>query len=72
MSSYGCLRYNYGMRALLIPAVVIALALSPSISECISAHRDGQSHAWVLWAWVALVALLALVAGEELLGGGAA
>ena len=60
------------MKALLAAAVVIALALSPSISECIQAHKDDAPHKLMLWGWVSLVVILAVVAGEEILGGGGA
>lgn len=56
-------------KALTAAALVIVLALSPSINECINAHKDEASHRWWLWGWVAVVVILALVAGEELLGG---
>ena len=59
------------MKGLLAAAAIIALALSPSISECIQAHKDDAPHKLMMFGWVALVVLLAVVAGEEILGGGA-
>lgn len=58
-------------KSLVAAALVIVLALSPSVSECLRAHRDedDQRHRWLLWSWVTLVVILALVAGEALLGG---
>lgn len=60
------------MKGLIAGAAIIALALSPSISECIQAHKDDQPHKLLMFGWVALVVILALVAGEEILGGGIA
>lgn len=57
------------MKALLAAAVVIALALSPSISECLKAHQEDHPNKPLLWGWVAVVVILAVVAGEEILGG---
>lgn len=54
-------------KALTAAALVILLALSPSINECIKEHEQGGRH-WLLWGWVILVVIMALVAGEELLG----
>ncbi len=56
------------IKALTAAALVIVLALSPSISECITAHKEEHSHRWAMWGWVILVIILALIAGEELLG----
>ncbi len=55
-------------KALMAAAVVIALALSPSIAECLKAHQEEDGRRWLLWGWVALVVILALTAGETLLG----
>lgn len=55
-------------KALTAAALVILLALSPSISECIKEHEQG-GRKWLMWGWVALVVVMALVAGEELVGG---
>lgn len=60
------------MKPLIIAAAVIALALSPSIKECVQAHRDGDPHRFLIFGWAALVVILAFVAGEEILGGGIA
>ena len=57
------------MKALTAAALVIALALSPSISECLQAHQQGHPQAWLIWSWIGLVVLLALVAGDVLIGG---
>ena len=57
------------MKALTAAALVIALALSPSISECLQAHEQQHPNRWLLWGWAGLVILLAVVAGEELIGG---
>ena len=59
------------MKGAIAAAAIIALALSPSISECIQAHKDDHPHKLLMFGWVALVVLLAVVAGEEILGGGA-
>ncbi len=54
-------------KGLLAAAVVIALALSPSITECLRTHRDGERHeVWITWAWFALVTILAVLFGEQL------
>lgn len=53
-------------KSLLAAAVVIALALSPSISECISAHEEGGTKRVIMWGWIILVVILALVFGEQL------
>ena len=57
------------MKQLLIAAVVIALALSPSIAECVQAHEQDHPRKWVLWAWIALVVILAFTAGDVIMGG---
>ena len=56
------------VKALLAAAVVIALALSPSVGEVLSAHRDDTHHRWILSGWVLLVIVLALSFGEEMFG----
>lgn len=56
-------------KSLVAAALVIVLALSPSVSECITAHKEDSEHRWVMWGWIALVVILALVAGEMMLGG---
>lgn len=55
-------------RALVAAAAVLVIALSPSVAECVKAHKDGEDHAWVLWAWVALAVIVAVLFGEELVG----
>lgn len=59
------------MKQLLIAAVVIALALSPSVAECVNAHQEDHPQKWILWAWIALVVILAFTAGDVIMGGAA-
>lgn len=58
------------LKSLLTAAVVIALALSPSVSECIQAHKEDAEHRWILWGWIALVSVLALAFGEQMFSAG--
>ena len=55
-------------RSLVISAVVIIIALSPSVSECVRSHQEGDGHRWLQWGWVALVVVIALLGGEAILG----
>lgn len=57
------------MKSLLAAAVVIALALSPSIGECVRAQQEQHANRYLLFGWAALVIILAIVAGEEILAG---
>lgn len=56
------------MKSLLAAALVIALALSPSVGECLRAGQEQHPNRYLLWGWAALVVILAVVAGEEILG----
>lgn len=56
------------MKPLLAAAVVIALALSPSIGECLKAHQEDHPNRYLLTYWVLLVVILAFVAGESIIG----
>lgn len=58
-------------RALIAAAAVLVIALSPSIAECVQSHQDGNPHTWVLWAWVALAVIVAVLFGETMIKGGA-
>jgi hypothetical protein len=55
-------------RSLIISAVVIIIALSPSVSECLSDHQQEAPHRWLQWGWVALVVIIALLGGEAIMG----
>ena len=58
------------VKGLLIAALVIVLALCPSVTECINAHEQGHPRLWLFWGWIILVSVLAVAAGEELMGVG--
>lgn len=52
-------------------AAVLVIALSPSIAECVQAHQEGNAHTWVLWAWIVLAVMVAVMFGETMMKGGA-
>lgn len=56
-------------KALTAAALVIVLALSPSVGECLKAHQEDHPNKPLLWGWVGLVVVLALAFGEEFMGG---
>lgn len=56
-------------RALLIAAILLIIALTPSVTDLVQAHQQGAPHTKLLWGWVALAFILALAFGEEITGG---
>ena len=58
-------------KALTAAAAVLVIALSPSVAECVQAHQEGNPHSWILWAWIALAVVIAILFGEQMFQGGA-
>jgi hypothetical protein len=54
-------------RQLTIAAVVLIIALTPSVTDLAQAHQENHPSLPLLWGWVALAAVVALLAGEELM-----
>ncbi len=56
-------------KTLLIAAVLLIIALTPSVDDLLQAHQDDKPHRWFLWGWVGLAAVVGLAFGEEISGG---
>lgn len=56
-------------RALLLAAILLIIAVTPSVTDLVQAHQQSAPHLPLLWAWVALALIIALAYGEELTGG---
>lgn len=56
-------------KALTATAAVLVIALSPSVAECVQSHQEQNPHTWVLWAWIALAVVVAVMFGEQMFGG---
>ncbi len=56
------------VRQLTIAAALIVVALTPSIADVAHAHTSERHMLPVLWGWIALAVVIALLLGDELTG----
>ena len=57
-------------KQLTIAAVVLVIALTPSIADCARAHQEAPHLLPLIYGWVLLAVIVAVLAGECLLAGG--
>jgi len=55
-------------RTLLTAAVILIIALTPSIKDVIDAHQEDHPQKLLLWGWIALALVVALAFGEVITG----
>ena len=56
------------VKQLTIAAVVLVVALTPSVADVAHAHMSAPHLIPLVWGWIALAAIVALLAGDVLTG----
>lgn len=55
-------------KALLAAAALLVVSLTPSVTDAAQAHEDRPQHRWLIYGWFALVLVICLLFGDQLMG----
>ncbi len=57
------------IKQLTIAAVVLVIALTPSVADVAACHEERPHQLPLVYGWILLAVVVAILAGETLLGG---